>query len=85
MTYMPYCYVSSLAVSFVGSRRIMSLPIPSDKGGTINAIIPDAYNVSITFTGMNEETRNFMYASIHDTVTVGSIPNTTITVPGGLA
>ena len=85
MTYMPYCYVSSLAVSFVGSRRIMSLPIPSDKGGTINAIIPDAYNVSITFTGMNEETRNFMYASIHDTVTVGSIPNTSITVPGGLA
>lgn len=85
MTYMPYCYVSSLAVNFVGSRRIMSLPIPSDKGGTINAIIPDAYNVSITFTGMNEETRNFMYASIHDTVTVGSIPNTTITVPGGLA
>ena len=85
MSYMPYCYVSQLAVSFVGSRRIMSLPIPSDKGGTINAIIPDAYNVSITFTGMNEETRNFMYASIHDTVTVGSIPNITVTTPGGLA
>jgi len=84
MTYMPYSYVSQLAVSFVGSRRIMSLPIPSDKGGSINAIIPDAYNVSITFTGMNEETRNFMYASIHDTVTVSSIPNITITTPGGL-
>jgi len=85
MTYMPYSYVSQLAVSFVGSRRIMSLPIPSDKGGSINAIIPDAYNVSITFTGMNEETRNFMYASIHDTVTVSSLPNITITTPGGLA
>jgi len=85
MTYMPYSYVSQLAVSFVGSRRIMSLPIPSDKGGSINAIIPDAYNVSITFTGMNEETRNFMYASIHDTVTVSGLPNITITTPGGLA
>ena len=31
---------------------------------TINTIIPDAYNVNITFEGLNKETKNFLIRSL---------------------
>jgi len=70
MFYMPYCYISNLTVSFLGARRLATFDVPvqtiSTKDTTqITTIVPDAYGVSITLTGMNEETRNFMYASIN--------------------
>ena len=80
-TFMPYAYISELTVNFLGARRLMPLNVPVPPAGesqgttTIQAIIPDAYEVTITLTGMNEETRNFMYASINpggiNGVTVG--------------
>jgi len=73
--FFPYCYISNLTVEFVGSRREMSLAIPSvtssvnqtqtsvsnnTQTSNINAIIPDAYNVSITLQSMTANTKNFM-------------------------
>jgi len=73
--FFPYCYISNLNVDFVGSRRELALNIPSNIGAvdapqsstsiktgtsTVNAIIPDAYRVSITLKSMTANTRNFM-------------------------
>jgi len=80
-TFMPYAFISGLTVNFLGARRLMPLDVPVPEAGqstgvtTISAIIPDAYDVTISLTGLNEETRNFMYASINpggiNGVTVG--------------
>jgi hypothetical protein len=74
IAYMPYAYISNLSVKFLGNRRDMKLDVPiMDEGvnggltnniGRIRTTIPDAYELSITVTGMNEETRNFIYASV---------------------
>lgn len=74
VAYMPYAYISNLSVKFLGNRRDMELEVPimdeGVNGGLINNIgkirttIPDAYELSITVTGLNEETRNFIYASV---------------------
>ena len=46
----------------------MNISVPIQTGSSdstvLNTIIPDAYEVSITLNGMNEETRNFLYASV---------------------
>jgi hypothetical protein len=64
-----------LTVDFVGSRRELSLNIPSVQASvnatgtsvsnnigstSINAIIPDAYRVKITLKSLTANTRNFM-------------------------
>jgi len=74
--YMPFAYINSLSINFLGSRRLMDITVPVGEGGTnITTIIPDAYEVNITLEGMNEETRNFLYANIVPApVTVGSPP-----------
>lgn len=69
MVYMPYAYINSLTVNFIGARRLMTIKVPvatsnGDNFTPITTIIPDAYEVEIGITGMNEETRNFLYASI---------------------
>ena len=74
MAYMPYSYISRIQVDFIGNRRTMGIEIPSfnDTTGneslndrtTINTIIPDAYNVNITFEGLNKETKNFLIRSL---------------------
>jgi hypothetical protein len=75
---LPYAFISSLNIDFIGTRRIMKLdpipPILSDGKviiSSIETIIPDAYQVTITLTGLNEETRNFLYAGLQkDQVTI---------------
>ena len=80
VAYMPYAFISSLSVNFLGARRLMSLTVPvatssGDSNTTISTIIPDAYELNISFTGMNEETRNFLYHSITPQgVTTGPLP-----------
>ena len=72
MLYMPYSYITSIKVDFIGNRRTMNVDMPvigSSEGGSgetrkINTVIPDAFNVSITLQGLNDETRNFLYESI---------------------
>jgi len=72
MLYMPYSYITNIRVDFIGNRRTMNVDMPvigSSEGGAgetrkINTVIPDAFNVSITLQGLNDETRNFLYQSI---------------------
>lgn len=74
MAYMPYAYISNLSVKFMGNRRDMEFDVPimsegtsggnSSKIGNIKTTVPDAYQVNITVKGLNEETRNFLYASV---------------------
>lgn len=75
MLYMPYAFINSLKVDFIGNRRFMKIPSPgivdsnipdyiSNVEKTIETIIPDAYKLDITLTGLNEETRNFMFESL---------------------
>jgi len=78
MAYMPYSYISRIQVDFIGNRRTMGIDIPSfgnvsgnpslDDRTSINTVIPDAYNVSITFEGLNKETKNFLIRSLGDPV-----------------
>ena len=78
MAYMPYSYISKIQVDFIGNRRTMNIDIPSfgDVGNNdslnertqINSVIPDAYNVSLTFEGLNKETKNFLIRSLGDPI-----------------
>jgi len=56
--YMPYCYISNMTVDFQGTRRNLDVTLPT--GRTIKAPIPEAYNVSITFTGLLADLANMM-------------------------
>lgn len=38
------------------------------KRTNINTVIPDAYNVKITFNGLNKETKNFLIRSLGDPI-----------------
>lgn len=74
VAYMPYAFISNLSVKFLGNRREMELDVPimnegvsggvANNIGKIRTVIPDAYELSITVEGLNEETRNFLYASV---------------------
>lgn len=96
--FFPYCYISNLTVDFVGSRRELTLNIPSitsavgstgssinDATGTssINAIIPDAYKVSITLQSMTANTKNFMahMVSSNNVIQTGTSTGPTFTSP----
>ncbi len=72
VAYMPYAYISKLDVKFIGSRRNMRIQVPIQSPGSdvsttsIETVIPDAYQLDISVTGLNAETRNFLYANISD-------------------
>lgn len=68
--YMPYAYISNLAVNFLGNRRTMEIFVPVEGNSEesklkIEATIPDAYEIRLTLRGLNDETRNFIYESIN--------------------
>ena len=75
---MPYSYITQIGIDFIGNRRTMGIDIPSfnstseneslTERTTINSVIPDAYNVSIRFSGLNKETRNFLIRSLGDPI-----------------
>ena len=64
VVYMPYAYISSLSIKFLGSRRLLKIQAPIDGIPPLDTIIPDAYEVNITIQGLNDETKNFIYAAI---------------------
>ena len=66
--YMPYAFVKSLNVQFVGSRRSYVINIPNSGGGStkIQTIIPDAYMVTMTLQGLLGETQNFLYHMLYE-------------------
>lgn len=59
--FMPYSYISDMRVDFIGTRRLMDVNVPS--GGTTRAPIPEAYNVSITFTSLISDVGNTMVSA----------------------
>lgn len=72
--YLPLTYMSNINVSFKGSTRTMKLSIP---GGALRdnlpgtnfefeAIVPEAYMISITLKSLVAESKNFMYSSLVD-------------------
>jgi len=74
LAYMPYSYITQISIDFIGNRRTMAIDIPSfsttseneslKDRTSISTVIPDAYNVSIQFQGLNKETRNFLIRSL---------------------
>jgi hypothetical protein len=58
--YIKWAYISRLSVSFLGTRRMVEV----DSGiGVFKTIVPEAYNVNITVTGLHEEAGNFLIRS----------------------
>ena len=87
-----------MSVNFLGNRRTMDINLPvtkftstgSEVGTqvrTIRTAIPDAYELSFQITGLNDETRNFMYESIDRGVVTAGVkalnnPDIDNTAPG---
>lgn len=74
--YSKYAYVSQLSVNFIGATRKMTIPLPTDttpdSGGaprasmiSVDTIIPDAYEVTLTITDIFGESRNMLYHSVN--------------------
>ena len=80
---LPYAYISGLTIDFLGNRRQMQIPIPnviapgSPTLTNIRTIIPDAYQVTITISGLNEETRNFLFAGLQPNQVTVTVPKST--------
>lgn len=73
--FMPYAYISSMKVNFVGSRRSYYINVPNATGGTskIQTIIPDAYEIEISLTCLVSETQNFLYHMLFEKQDVVSV------------
>jgi hypothetical protein len=72
--YSKYTYISNIAIDYIGSTRKMQVTLPSltrnafddfKLGHTdLNTVIPDAYNVTISFTELFPEAQNHMYSAL---------------------
>lgn len=56
--FLPYVYISKMAINFEGNRRIIRLTHP--RGTVVDTIVPDIYNVTLTVTSLNPDAGNFM-------------------------
>jgi len=76
----PYCYLSSITVTHQGNTRVMDIDISDLEyaaggpdllpNGTVQAIIPDAYLLTMSFRPVLTQTKNLLFTTIsdHDTV-----------------
>jgi hypothetical protein len=69
MKFLPYAYISNMDVQFLGSRR--KLPVNTPKGEIITSI-PEAYQVSITFTSLIADVGNLMVSEGFRAITVST-------------
>lgn len=53
--YFPYAYISNMTIDFVGTRRLLEVETPR---GTVEAPVPDAYQVEITLESLLSDTAN---------------------------
>lgn len=75
--YIPFAFIKSLSVQFMGARRAYRMNVPSMNGFTrINTIIPDAYVVTISLQGLVGETQNFLYSMLFEKQDIVSIIET---------
>lgn len=61
--YIQYGYIQSLDIKFIGNRRHVNINMPQNSIGlnaSIPAIMPDAYDVSITFGSLNVNNSNML-------------------------
>ena len=58
LKYFPYCFISTMNVDFIGTRRNLDVTLPT--GSTISTPIPDAYKVTITFKSLLADVGNLM-------------------------
>ena len=70
MVNMPYAYISSLSVDFIGTVRNKQINIADL--GTITAPIPDAYNVTIQITSLLSDYANLMVGKGFGVSTIGN-------------
>jgi len=74
--YMPFTFMSGITVDYKGARRTMRLKVPgvyNDSGNNssrftneFETIIPEAYEIGITITGLVTDSKNFMIATFED-------------------
>lgn len=85
MVNMPYAYISSLEVDFVGTVRNKEVEIADI--GRFSAPIPDAYEVTIQFTSLLSDYANLMVGSgfhgntVGNTVTIGKTAPVNVSTP----
>ena len=66
--YIKFAVVDRLTVQFLGTRREIELQIPSDSGGgrvPKKTIVPEAYNITLSFKSLNTDSSNFMIEAIN--------------------
>ena len=74
--YIPYAFINSLSVKYAGARRHMDLDVPVMGGtSTITTIVPDAYIIDISITGLVAESQNFLMAAIGDKEDIVKVEN----------
>jgi hypothetical protein len=92
--YLPYAYISSLKIDFVGNRRKMKIihpkfiasdvgPTTNTSGGTLlDCIVPEVYSVSMTVTGLTTPAANYMIADELFKITSTSVDVAPIALTG---
>jgi len=66
--YIKYAYISTLSVEFLGTRRVIEINAPAfPTGNKFKTIIPEAYKVNMTITGLHDEVGNFLEKSDRET------------------
>ena len=56
--FVPYAYISDMTVDFVGTKRLLDITLPNGK--SVKPPIPEAYQVSLTFTSLLANVGNTM-------------------------
>lgn len=62
----PLAYIQSLRIEFVGATRIMNLVV-GNESKQVEAIVPDAYKITLQLTDIFPESRNFMEGILDET------------------
>lgn len=57
--FLPYAFISSMNVEFLGNRRTVTIQHPKDNR-LVKCTVPDVYQVSLRITGLNPDAGNFM-------------------------
>ena len=64
--YLPYAYISSLTIDFVGNRRMLNIRHPRGQvnGGQtdVKCVVPEVYSVKMTIQGLTTPAANYMVA-----------------------
>lgn len=97
LAYMPYAYIKKMSVNFLGSRRRMKIDVPTfnipqsresrneiPSKTAVTLTVPDAYMVDIQLEGMNDETRNFLFRSLGNTIITSKETNIEIAANTGI-